>query len=131
MMRALVRSAITSDATLIGLGVVASGVLSGDVDTPSERPFLNLRWGGVDPGLSTVNRGTLTIWVHDNKGDYETRINPILLRLRELLLSLVGVQHTTGWLTAVEWNGDSEDFVDDGHGTITRNVSFTLIGSGQ
>lgn len=130
-MRALIRSTITGDGTLAALGVVAAGVLSGDVDTPAQRPFLNLRWGGIEPGLSTVNRGTLTIWVHDDPGDYEFRINPILLRLRDLLLSLVGVQHGTGWLTVVEWNGDSEDLVDDGHGTITRNVSFTLIGSGQ
>jgi len=130
-MRALVRSTITSDATLTGLGVVAGAVLAGDVDTPVQRPFLNLRWGGVDPGLSTVNRGSLTVWVHDNPGDYEVRINPILLRVRELLLDLVGQQHSMGWVVVVEWNGDSEDLIDDGHGTIARNASFTLVGSGQ
>ena len=130
-MRALVRSTLTADATLAGLGVVAAGVLAGDVDTPAERPFLNLRWGGVDPGLSTVNKGTLTIWVHDEPGDYEARVNPILLRVRALLLELVGEQHPTGWVVVVEWNGDSEDLVDDGHGTIARNASFTLVGSGQ
>lgn len=130
-MRALIRNAIVSDPTLESLGVVASGVLSGDMDTPAERPFLNLRWGQVNPGMDVVNISNLVIWVHDSPGDYEARINLILLRLREVITDLVGVQHTTGWLTAAEWSGDSGDLFDDGHGTITRTTSFTLVGSGQ
>ena len=130
-MRALIRSAITSDPELQSLGVVSEGVLSGDVDTPEQRPFLNLRWGSVAPGMDVVNTSTLVIWVHDEPNDYEAKVNPILLRLRVIITGLVGVQHSTGWLTMAQWNGDSEDLVDDGHGTITRNTAFTLIGSGQ
>lgn len=130
-MRALVRSAIIADATLIGLGVVPSGVLAGDVDTPQARPFLNLRWGVTTPGLSVVNSRSLVIWVHDRPGDFTVRIDPIILRLRSVLDSLVGVSNGLGHVVAVEWTGDSEDLVDDGHGTITRTASFNLVGSGQ
>lgn len=130
-MRALVRAAITADPQLQSLGVVSGAVLAGDIDTPQQRPFLNLRWGGVTPGIGPVNRGTLVVWVHDEPGDYEARINPILLRLRGIITELAAAQHTAGWLSVAEWTGDSDDLSDDGHGTITRNASFNLIGSGQ
>lgn len=130
-MRALIRSTITGDATLVGLGVVAAGVLSGDVDTPESRPFLNLRWSTTRPGLDVVTRRDLVIWVHDQPSDYESKIDPIIRRLRTLLPSLAGVVHPYGHLTAVEWTGDSEDLTDDGHGTITRTTSYSIVGTGQ
>lgn len=130
-MRSLIRSTILADASLVSLGVVSAGVLAGDVDTPQSRPFLNLRWSGTTPGLDTVVKRDLVIWVHDQPGDYEAKVDPIIRRLRTLLPSLAGVVHPYGYLTVVEWNGDSEDLVDDGHGTIARTTTFTIVGSGQ
>lgn len=129
-MRALVRSAILADPTLSGLGVVSQGVLAGDVDTPKQRPFLNLRWGQTLPGLDVVQRRTLEIWVHDKPNDY-TRIDSILVRLRAVVVSVVGSSNGLGHVVGVEWTGDSDDLVDDGHDTITRTASFSLVGSGQ
>ena len=130
-MRALIRSAILGDPTLAGLGVVSAGVLAGDVDTPQVKPWLNLRWSITSPGLAHVTRRGLVIWVHDQPGDYEARIDPIIRQLKVVLTALEGVAHPYGYLTTVEWTGDSEDLVDDGHGTITRTTSFSLVGSGQ
>jgi hypothetical protein len=130
-MRAIVRAAIIADATLTGLGVVPAGVMAGNVDTPTMRPFLNLRWGVTTPGLATVNKRILVVWAHDRPGDYTVRIDPIIVRLRTVLGSLVGVSNGLGHVVDVEWTGDSEDLVDDGHGTITRTASFNLVGSGQ
>jgi hypothetical protein len=130
-MRALVRAAIIADATLNGLGIVDGNSFAVDVDTPQSRPFLQLRWGRNDVGLDVVTRRNLVIWVHNKPGDYTTRIDPILLRLRTLLVGLEGQSNGLGHLIAVEWAGDSEDLTDDGHKTITRNVSFSLVGSGQ
>lgn len=130
-MRALVRSAIIADATLITLGVVGPGTFAVDVDTPPQRPFLQLRWGRTDPGLSVVNRRNLVIWVHDKPGDYTLRIDPICIRLRSVLAALVGQSNGLGHVVDVEWLGDSEDLVDDGHKTIARTTSFSLVGSGQ
>jgi hypothetical protein len=130
-MRALVRSAIIGDSELIALGVVASGVVAGDVDAPTERPLLVLRWGTTTPGLSTLNTRQLTIWVHDVPNDY-TRIDAIVKRLRVVLDRLIGVQHSYGWITGVEWTGDSDDLSDpDGHRTILRQTNFTIVGSGS
>lgn len=130
-MRALVRSAIIADTTLAALGVVAGGVLAGDVDTPEQRPFLNLRWGTTTLGLDVVQRRDLVIWVHDRHNDYSVKVDPILLRLRTVLTSLVGMSNGLGHVVGVEWTGDSADLVDDGHDTITRTASFSLVGSGQ
>jgi hypothetical protein len=130
-MRALVRSSIIADPTLNGLGITGSSSFAVDVDTPQARPFLQLRWGANVPGLDTVTRRDLVIWVHDEPGDYSASIDPIILRLRTLLAGLVGQNNGLGYVVAVEWTGDSEDLADDGHRTITRTTSFSLVGSGQ
>ena len=130
-MRALIRAAIIEDATLNGLGIDDDAAFAVDVDTPGVRPFLQLRWGRTDVGLDVVTKRNLVIWVHDAPGDYTTKIDAILLRLRALLPTLVGESNGLGHLVDVAWAGDSEDLSDDGHGTITRNASFVLVGSGQ
>jgi hypothetical protein len=129
--RTLIRSAIVADATLQSLGVVSAGVLMGEVDTPPERPFIQLRWGITLPGVSTVNTRTLIIWVHDRPGDYTLKVDPILARLRTVLAGVVGQTDGTGHLVDADWTGDSEDLIDEGHGTITRTASFAVVGSGQ
>lgn len=129
-MRALVRSAIIADSVMQSLGVVPAGVFAGDVDTPDARPFLQLRWGRTDLGLDVVQRRNLVVWVHDQPNDF-FRVDSIVVRLRTVLIQLVGMATDTGHVVAVEWLGDSEDLSDDGHGTITRTASYSLIGSGQ
>jgi hypothetical protein len=129
-MRELVRAAIIGDSTLNLLGIDGTNAFAVDVDTPQTRPFLQLRWGRTDQGIGPVNTRTLVIWAHDQPGDYAV-IDSILMRLRGLLLGLVGESNGPGWLVDATWIGDSEDLADDGHGTITRNASFTLVGSGQ
>jgi hypothetical protein len=130
-MRELIRSTIIADATLISLGITGPDSFAVDVDTPAERPFLQLRWGQNNIGLDVVTRRNLVIWVHDEPGDYSVKIDPILFRLRALLPTLEGMNNGLGHVVAVEWTGDSEDLADDGHQTITRNTSFSLVGSGQ
>lgn len=129
-MRTRLYQAIIADATLNGLGITDSSSFAVDVDTPSNRPFLQLRWGRNDEGLDSVTRRNLVIWVHDQPGDY-TKIDSIILRLRALIPGLVAQPSANGWLMGAEWAGDSEDLVDDGHRTIARNTSFVLVGSGQ
>lgn len=124
-------AAIVADPTLNSLGITSASSFAVDVDTPPTRPFLQLRWGRNDVGLDVVTRRNLVIWAHDEPGDYSIAVDPIILRLRALLPGLEGQSNGSGHLIAVEWAGDSEDLTDDGHGTITRNVSFSLVGSGQ
>jgi len=129
-MRTLIYQAIITDPTLNSLGITGADSFAVDVDTPQDRPFLQLRWGVNSVGLDVSTRRSLVIWVHDKPGDY-TKIDAIILRLRSLIPSLVPSQDTQGWLQGARWEGDSEDLTDDGHRTIARNTSFTLVGSGQ
>lgn len=129
-MRTLIYQAIIADTTLNGLGIVDSSSFAVDVDTPQTRPFLQLRWGVNAIGLDISTRRSLVIWVHDQPGDY-SKIDSIIFRLRSLIPSLVGTSDPQGYLQGVVWEGDSEDLTDDGHRTIARNTSFTLVGSGQ
>lgn len=129
-MRAVIRTAIVSDPTLQGLGVVEEGVLSGDIDTPQPRPFLNLKWGTTNPAPfgGVAQQSILTIWVHDAPNDYE-RIDSICRRLRVLLPSLVGLQDTDDYVSQITWTGDGQDLKDDGHRTIVRQANYLLNGS--
>jgi len=129
-MRAVIRTAILADAPLVALGVTPGGTLSGDVDTPEPRPFLNLKWGTTNPTPfgGVAQQTTLTIWVHDQPGDYE-RIDAICRRLRVLLPSLLGLSDLDDYVSQIAWTGDSGDGQDDGHRTIYRQSNYTLNGS--
>lgn len=131
-MRALIFQALVADPVLNGLGINSASSFAIDVDTPQTRPFLQIRWGQNQIGLknTAVSRRTITVWAHDEPGDYST-IDAILARVKALLPTLDGQSNGSGHLVSAEWTGDSEDLADDGHGTITRNASFTLVGSGQ
>jgi hypothetical protein len=131
-MRALIYGALVNDSVLNGLGINSENSFAIDVDTPQTRPFLQIRWGLNEIGLknTVVSRRTLTVWVHDEPGDY-TRIDEILYRVKSLLPTLDGQSNGLGHVVSIEWTGDSEDLADDGHGTITRNTGFSLVGSGQ
>lgn len=129
-MRAIIFQAIINDVSLNAQGITDDSSFAVDVDTPSNRPFLQLRWGRNDEGLDVATRRNLVVWVHDEPGDY-SRIDTIIKRLRVLFPSLVPTVYAGGALMGVEWAGDSEDLTDDGHKTIARNTSFVLVGSGQ
>lgn len=131
-MRALIFGALIADPILNGLGISGTNSFAIDVDTPETRPFLQIRWGQNQIGLrnTAVSRRILTVWVHDEPGDYSD-IDAILVRVKALLPTLEGQSNGLGHVVSIEWTGDSEDLADDGHGTITRNAAFSVVGSGQ
>lgn len=129
-MRTVIAQALMNDATLAGLGITSEGVYAGDVDTPQERPFIQLRWGQTTPGLDTVDNRVLVVWVHDRPGDY-IAIDAIVRRIKDIFRSLEATQHASGWILKIEWVTDSDDLTDDGHGTITRTTTHNLVASGN
>lgn len=131
--RSFVFSLLTTDTTLIALGITADSVFTThDVDTPQVRPMIVLRWGLTDNVLNRspiASRG-LQVWVHDQPGDYE-RIETILRRVRTLLTS-VSAQNagaSDAWVSEIKWERFSEDLSDEDAGTIARNGDFTITGS--
>lgn len=130
-MRSFIYDLLRNDPTLRSLGVASTAVYTGDVDTPPERPFLNLRWGvsPIVPSIAAVGPRQLVVWVHDAPNDY-TNIDAIIRQVKTLFLGVVGARHSFGYITQIEWNGDSEDGRDNGFDTIFRNTAHTIIGTG-
>lgn len=108
--------------------IVASSGADGDIVLP--RPHLILRMGSKDQGVGTVHRRDLQVWAHDEPGDYSV-IDDLLNRVRIVLTAVEAYQVTDGkWISCITWQGDSEDLYDDGPGTIVRNGSYIVTGSG-
>ena len=97
------------------------------LDTPQEFPFIVTRWEDKTPAFGLIGPQNLTIWVHDEPGDY-TRINVLLEWIKATLTAMIHVSGSDGSIvTQVDWTGDSPDLFDDGWNTITRNATFRII----
>ena len=131
-LRDYVYQLLANDSVLNGLGIDGNSLHTvNDTDTPQERPYTTIRWGNTNPGLNasyTMIFRDFQIWVHDVPGDY-TKIDNILLRIRQLLTGVEGANAGAGFVSMVEWEGDSDDLSDDAQGTITRYGEFHLVGS--
>jgi hypothetical protein len=128
-MRDAIFDLISNDNALIVLGIGFDSLYSGDVDTPIQRPYGVLRWGDTSPGLAQVNERTLTVWIHDNPGDYR-KIDDILARLRVLLEGISAYKTTRGWIAEIRWLTDSGDLSDDTTRTIARTSTYAIVASG-
>lgn len=102
-----------------------------DEDSRPPLPFAVLVFGTTSPGMGRVRRRTVTVWIHDEPGDY-TRIDRILEGVSG---TLDGAEHVTNGdgteLMSASWQATSGDLVDGGFRTITRNATYTLIGTGE
>lgn len=139
-LRALLRDALVGDSALrllLGAATDAeaeAAVYAGNADSAQERPFVNLKWQETSPGMETVDRRPVVVWVHDRPDDYGV-VDAILRRVREILTgdALIGVEapdSTGGWSVDVQWTGDSPDGFDPDRGTIWRTGTYTVTGSG-
>lgn len=109
------------------------------VSPDNSQPFSVERWEDVTGtsafGASSfqgnpVRQQGLTIWVYDAPGDY-TRIDKIVRRIREILTDVVAERADDGWITQIDWAGDSGDLYDDIYSAIARTSSFSVISSGR
>lgn len=108
--------------------VIGGGSLVGDNRPPS--PFIVIRWGTEGRGMGSMTRRIVTIWVHDEPGSYET-IDSALDRLKAILDGVAHVSDGEGnWLSSIEWESNSGELYDPGYRTITKNSTYTIIGTG-
>lgn len=103
-----------------------SGSMNG---APAARPFLYVAYGADTPelrddGKPVANSQVMTVYVHDEPGDY-TRIDQILVLVKTALEGQV-VDGING-IFAI-WQGASPDLADDRFQTIVRNAEFRLVG---
>lgn len=132
MSRAAVNVAIQNDSELLGLGLQFEQTYAANaIDTPIVKPFVVMRWEDTTRSFGDIGTQGLTVWVHDDLGDY-TRIDAMLERVKEILTAMVHVSGTDGRIvTQIDWAGDSPDLWDDGFQTITRNSGFRVISRAQ
>jgi hypothetical protein len=128
MSRVAINLAIENSAALQLLGLPADGTFQANAaDTISIRPFVVIRWEENRRAFADKGTQGLTVWVHDDLGDY-TRIDNILEKIKEILTAMVHVQGSDQRIvTQVDWSGDSGDLYDDGYRTITRNAGFRVL----
>ena len=124
--RAAVVSLLEGDAALVDLGF-STVYGSNAVDTPAEDKFTILRWEEEDQQIQNHGPQRLSVWLHDRDQDYAA-IDKGLRRIRQILDGAIHVAGVDGWtLTCSDWRGDSQDLVDDGFGTQTRNSAFDVV----
>lgn len=128
MSRAAVYQLLATDSALNAEGIVQDSVFQTNaVENPESRPFLVLRWETKNASFKNIGLQFLSIWVHDERGDY-SRIDRILKRVIEILVDAVHVAGDDGSiLTMAEYQSTSDDFWDDGYRTITKYATFRII----
>jgi hypothetical protein len=124
---------LANDAALIALLSSADNIFGGGslLAPPETKPFLVIR---LDPEVRGpfigVSRQRVTLWAHDEPGDYMA-LDSVLRACRA---ALVGSGATVGQVTgtpggvAVSWQGDSGDLADPDYGTILRTSSYDFQG---
>lgn len=128
-MRAFIGRLLMNDGPLNALGINRQSVIAGNADTPEPRPYVVIRWQDTQPGVDVSRLRNVVFWVHDTGNDY-ARIDAIIARIRALMEGTAAVRTDVGWITTVDWTGDSADLDDDATRTIMRTTSYAVVGSG-
>lgn len=132
-LQSLVRGLIISHSPLLDIIPAARWLPAGAInaDNVPERLFAAMRWGTTTPGVGAMRRHTLAIWVHDDLGTYSD-INSVLTLLDARLSGVAHVREEGG-SEILQIDGEpsvSGDLYDPGYRTITRNITFNVIGKG-
>ena len=135
MSRAAFIEALYSDSDLNDVGLDEDTIFHNfsSEERPSDTgPFAILRWGIRPPprfGGTVKSPETVRIWIHwpiQVTNDYQ-KIVSIFDHIDDLTKELNDVPGSDGYtLSFVTIGGRSEDLIDDGFGTITKNAEYEL-----
>jgi hypothetical protein len=122
-------AALSTPGTLGNLGVLPDSIYAAEAaDDIKHYPFITMRWNIVAKGIGDVTRQSVDVWAHDRDRDY-LQIDAILKRVKVLCAGVQANAAVEGSITQIDWQSDSPDLRDDGYDTVTRNSTYTLIGS--
>lgn len=129
--RELIVGALEADPVLQGLGLVPGAVYQAETaHSPTERPFITVRWGESEKGVGPYKRKPFTVWVHDVPGDM-TRAEAMARRAGFILSKLESLPLDGGyWLMAIHDEGTGGDFADDGYRTLVVPGHLRAVASG-
>lgn len=132
-MRGLIDGVILGDVALLALVPADRWREAWSDDTTPLRPFVEYRWGLTAPSvhpMHLVRSAPLDLYVHDDAGSFDRKINPVIARLRVVLDAAAGVVNAGASLVAAEWQEDGPDAYDDGHRTAVRYTRYRIVGTG-
>lgn len=104
----------------------AVGVVGTSTEHP-EPPFMLVRGSDLANRLNMAESQRFFIYGHDKQGSYK-RIDEMLLAARQALLNNVPAVIGATRVSSVEWEGDSDDLIDDTLGTATKYGQFRVTG---
>lgn len=132
-LRGLVDSILTTDAALVAIVPADRWREAWADDSTPVRPFVEYRWGLTAPSVhraASIRSAPLDLYVHDDNGSFDSRINPVISRLRIVLEAAAGRVGFGASLVAAEWSEDGPDAYDDGHRTAVRYTRYRIVGTG-
>jgi len=118
----------TTDPELNSLGLSSANVFgAATAESPEMRPFAIIKYGLDTAAFGATGSQVVQFWVYDEGNSY-VRINNILERVKQLILTTAGLVIDGQRFTVADWNGSSEDLYDDIYRCITRYAMFTAVG---
>lgn len=127
-MRGTFLSALKSDAALGDIIHPDNWHSRGSLtDRPDEMPFGVVAFSVESPGLASIRRIAVDVYVHDERGSY-LLVDSALDNVERVCQEMVHVKTARAEILQVEYSGRSGDLEDDGFRTMTRYSSFQIIG---
>ena len=121
---------LNNNPALLELGLPEDAVIQADsAQSPTQRPFIVLRWGDQQPGLGNYTRRPMTLWVYDEEGD-PTRAERIGNKACEILKSHMQVKTDTGWILEFREMLQGADLFDEIFDALVIPFNGLAVASG-
>jgi hypothetical protein len=130
-MRSIIRGILIADSDLTDIIPANRWFASGSIDddnTPAT-PFAVIRFGLVNRGMAHVQRGSVTIWIHDGRGSY-SNIDAAMRLITGILDGREHVSDGDSELIKATWQDTSGDLFDNGYRTLTKTTTYEIVGTG-
>lgn len=126
-MREIIYESLTSDQQLLDLIPKERWLEnSAGLDIPVS-PFAVQTWGPHDSPMRALPARTFGLYVHDNRGGYNT-LDSVLSRATDVILSVIDVQQGDSHVAEATFLGASGDLDDPEYKTNMRYVEFRIAG---
>lgn len=114
---------LNNSARLRDLGLPPDSVFDADTaDSPTEKPFIVLRWGEEQPGMGNARVFPLDLWVYDGFGDHSRCARIADAAADELAADLPSAVGEEGWVYGLDTKGSGlgrgGDLKDDGYDAL-------------
>jgi len=117
---------------IAALGFTPGNVFQADtLNSPSEKPFIVVRWGEREASMGSSVATTVTLWVYDSFGDFN-RATGIAKTLGEYLaINIVDIRTKSGGISQIFDLGTGGDLADDGFEALVIPQTLRIIGRGH